>query len=82
MIETQRRQKSGGRKKGSENIFSKEIKTELKEIILSDIEKYKSTGQKRYIDAISKLLPYVLPRPLPETTNNFEPVQVIIAGNI
>ena len=59
MTEFQKRQKTGGRQKGSGNIVSNDIKTELREIILSDLEKYKATGQKKYIDEISKLLPYV-----------------------
>jgi hypothetical protein len=65
MIES-KRVKTGGRKKGSKNIVTNEIRQKLKDLVfneINEIESYINQLQpKERIESLIKIIPYVLPK--------------------
>ena len=70
--------KYGGRKKGTPNRMTKELRSILKEIIyqeLNDIEKrYEELEPKTRIELLIKMMPFVLPKTNAISHNTDEPI--------
>ena len=70
--------KTGGRKQGTPNILTREIRSVLKGIIAKELETLPATIEKfepeKRLDIILKLLPYVLPRVNSVHMNEGEPL--------
>ncbi|MCX2718755.1 hypothetical protein [Lentiprolixibacter aurantiacus] len=75
---TKGHEKIGGRKKGTPNRITKELRNVLKEIIAQELEHLpsylESIPDKKRIEILLKLMPYVFPRLNPISFESGEPV--------
>lgn len=73
--------KFGGRKKGTPNKLTKELRASLKDLIheeLSDLQIHLDQMEpKERLDVLVKLLPYVLPKVNSVSHTNDEPIQYL-----
>jgi hypothetical protein len=79
-----KREKTGGRLPNgqSPNKVTRELREEIKTIVLAEISKYHQTnGNTKHINNLKKLLPFVLPKPV-EVLGGVEPPIICIAHNI
>ena len=79
------RAKTGGRRKGSVNKTTKELRERIKEIVDSELENIETIlgklTEKERTDLLAKLLPFVLPKMnehIIENNEVFQPIQIII----
>lgn len=79
------RAKTGGRKKGSVNKTTKELRERIKEIVDSELEDIDliigKLTEKERTDLLAKLLPFVLPKMnelIIDSTDSFVPIEIII----
>ncbi|MEP0131906.1 MAG: hypothetical protein ABJJ25_00890 [Eudoraea sp.] len=70
--------KFGGRKKGSPNRLTKEVRLLLKDLVFSELESLQqqldNLENKDRIEILLKLLPYVLPKVNSVNANQGEPI--------
>jgi hypothetical protein len=73
-----KRQKTGGRQKGTPNILTKEIRNLLKQFISNEMdyvmENINQLELKDRVQFLSRLLPYILPKMNPIMHNADEPI--------
>lgn len=71
-------QKTGGRKQGSPNRITKELRLILKELVFAELEKMPEIvaklEDKDRLELLIKLLPYVLPKVNPVGATDGEPL--------
>jgi hypothetical protein len=82
------RVKTGGRKKGSVNKTTKDLREKITEVVGSELENILTTleklTEKERTDLLAKLLPFVLPKMnehIIENNEVFQPIQIIISDD-
>jgi hypothetical protein len=82
------RAKTGGRKKGSVNRTTKDLREKIKEIVDSELQNIETIlgklTEKERTDLLAKLLPFVLPKMnehFVESKEHFTPIQIIITDD-
>ena len=77
-METVAAVKYGGRKKGTPNRLTKEVRTVLKELVFDEISQVQSHFEKldpkERIELLIKLLPYVMPKVQTVSARDGEPI--------
>lgn len=70
--------KVGGRKKGSTNLITKELRKELKEIVFNELQelprRLESLNNEKRLEVLFKMMPYVFPKVNPFSSNPGEPI--------
>lgn len=83
-----KRQKYGGRQKGTTNKVTKDVRQKIKEVVDSELENIQDTlsklSPKERTDLLTRLLPFILPKQnehVIETNEAFNPIQIIITDD-
>ncbi len=76
-MQTINKEKHGGRKAGTPNVITSEMRSILKQLIANELERLPATLEsmepEKRIDVILKLIPYVLPKVEPVPMGHSEP---------
>jgi anti-sigma regulatory factor (Ser/Thr protein kinase) len=73
-METVAAVKYGGRKKGTPNRLTKEVRAVLKELVFNEISHFEKLDPKERIELLIKLMPYVCPKIQPACHSLNEPM--------
>lgn len=72
------RKKTGGRKAGTPNVITNEVRKALKAVLMDEVaqlpDMLKELPNDKRIDVITKLMPYILPKVNPVPMERGEPI--------